>query len=161
MSLNPPGASNFGGAWKSLVKSAKRAWVAFLNNQTLNDKVCVTALVPVENLLNGLPLTYISGDSSAEEVLKLNHLLVERAIPNMPPDVFDSCDMISKMRWCFSQALAIEFWTRWMSSSPPWKSGRSELNAPRICTLEILSWRTPKPSWTLTAWKNPQDLRGN
>ena len=53
--FNPSGAPHFGGAWESLVKSAKRALVAILSNQTLTDEVLVTALVTVENLLNGRP----------------------------------------------------------------------------------------------------------
>ena len=117
--FNPPGATHFGGAWESLVKSAKRALVAILSNQTLTDEVLVTALVTVENLLNGRPLTYISNDVSAPEVLTPNHLLVGRANPNMPPDVFYGCDMTSKKRWRFSQALATAFWRRWMTEFRP------------------------------------------
>ena len=101
------------------MKSAKRALVAILSNQTLTDEVLVTALVTVENLLNGRPLTYISNDVSAPEVLTPNHLLVGRANPNMPPDVFEGCDMTSKKRWRFSQALATAFWRRWMTEFRP------------------------------------------
>ena len=74
-----------------LVKSSKRVLVAILSNQTLTDEVLVTALVTVDNLLNGQPLTYISNDANTSEVQ--NPLIKRRANPNMLPDTFDGCDM--------------------------------------------------------------------
>ena len=54
--------------------------------------------VPVENLINGRPFIYTSDNVSAPEFLIPNRLLVGGANPNMPPDVFDGCDMKSKKR---------------------------------------------------------------
>ena len=47
----PPGAPHFGGAWESLVKSAKRALTVIFHNQTLTDEILVTTLITIENLL--------------------------------------------------------------------------------------------------------------
>ena len=41
--------------------------------------------------------------------------MIGRANPNMPPDVFDGCDMTSKKPWCFSHALSTAFWKSWMT----------------------------------------------
>ena len=76
--FNPPSAPHFGCSWERLVKSAKRALIHVLHGQTLTDESLNSALILVENLLNGRPLTFVNVDSKDPEVLTPNHLLLGR-----------------------------------------------------------------------------------
>ena len=80
-SFNPPATPNFGGAWEGLVQSSKRALNFVLNEQTLTDDILSTALVQVEKLLNGRPLTYVSVNPADPEPITPNHLLLGHENP--------------------------------------------------------------------------------
>ena len=88
--FNPPGAPHLGGAWESLVKSAKRALVRILAKQVVTDGILVMTLAIVENILNGRPLRYLTNDATEPEVLTPNHLLLGGANPNIPFDLFNT-----------------------------------------------------------------------
>ena len=86
--FNPPSAPHFGGAWERLVRCAKRALYFVLPKRTLTDEILTNAIAQVENLLNSRKLTKLTNDPSDPECLTANHLLLGRANPNLPPDVF-------------------------------------------------------------------------
>jgi hypothetical protein len=117
--FNPPVAPHFGGAWERMVRSAKSALRSVLGKQRLTDEILVTALSHIENVLNSRKLTATSDDPSDPESLTPNHLLLGRANPNVPPDVFSEADLCAKKRWRISQALADQFWCRWMKEIIP------------------------------------------
>ena len=152
--FNPPAAPHFGGAWERLVGSAKRALGSVLHNQSLTDEVLLTAICLVESLLNSRPLTYLSNDPSEFEPLTPNHLLLGRANPNLPPDVFSSVDFDAKKRWRHSQAIASHFWRRWMKEVLPTFHERkkwtaSERNLQEGDIVAILDANHPRGTWKL------------
>ena len=83
--FNPPAAPHFGGVWKRLVQSCKRAIKAVVGNQTLTDEVLLTVMAEVESLLIGQPLTHVSTHLSDKEALTPNHFFLERSNPNLHP----------------------------------------------------------------------------
>ena len=70
--FSPPAAPHFGGVWERIIQSAKSALRIVLEGRTVNDKVLLTAMSCVENLLNGRPLTHVSVEPDAEEALTPN-----------------------------------------------------------------------------------------
>jgi hypothetical protein len=93
--FNPPAAPHFGGVWERMVRAAKTALNAVLGNQRLTDEILLTALTLVENILNSRNLTPMSEDPTDPECLTPNHLLLGRACPNLPPDVFTESECTS------------------------------------------------------------------
>ncbi len=61
----------------------------------------------------------MSEDPTDPECLTPNHLLMGRATPNLPPDVFTKDDLSAKQRWRIAQAVADQFWHRWMKEVLP------------------------------------------
>ena len=55
--FNPPYAPHFGGVFKIMIKSAKRAITAILKNAEVNDEELMTAFCGAEALINSRPLT--------------------------------------------------------------------------------------------------------
>ena len=117
--FNPPAAPHFGGAWESLIKSAKSALKHILHGRTLTDEVLHTALVLVESLLNGRPLTHVSVDATDPEPLTPNHLLLGRPLPYTPFDIVEDGDLNARRRWRVAHAIAHHFWRRWMKEYLP------------------------------------------
>ena len=117
--FNPPAAPHFGGVWERMVRTAKTALNAVLGKQRLTDETLVTALTLVENVLNSRKLTPISDDPSDPECLTPNHLLLSRANPNLPPDVFTEQDLDARQKWRVAQAVTEQFWRRWIREILP------------------------------------------
>ncbi|XP_014207285.1 uncharacterized protein LOC106638550 [Copidosoma floridanum] len=66
----PPGAPHFGGLWEAAVKSVKGHLRHVMGSRHLTYEEFSTVLVGIEMVLNGRPLTPLSGDSSDLERLK-------------------------------------------------------------------------------------------
>ena len=152
--FNPPSAPHFGGVWERLVQSAKRALWFILNGRTLTDEVLLTTLIQVESLLNSRPLTYISVNPTDPEPLTPNHLLLGRANPNLPPDVFTERDLTAKKRWRTAQAISDHFWRRWMREYVPclterrkWLTGQKNLQVGDI--VVIIDPDSPRGTWPI------------
>ena len=111
--FNPPSAPHFGGVWERLVRSAKRVIIYVTRGRSITDEVLSTALAYAENMLNNRPLGNVSSDPRSPEPLTPNHLLLARANPNLPPDVFDKKELSSKKKWRATEALMDQFWKRW------------------------------------------------
>ena len=60
--FSPPSAPHFGGAWESLVKSAKAAMRVVLGSTTVKEEVLRTVLAEVTAIFNARPLTHLSVD---------------------------------------------------------------------------------------------------
>ena len=60
---NPPAAPHFGGAHKVMVKAAKKATYAIVQDRDVTNEEPITVFAGVESLLNSHPLTYQSSDS--------------------------------------------------------------------------------------------------
>ena len=145
--FNPPGAPHFGGAWESLVKSATQALVRLriLAKQVVTDEILVTTLAryDVENILKFRPSTYLTNDDTEPEILTPNHLLFGRANPNIPFDLFNDADLGLKKRWRFAEALATNFWKRWMKEFLPTmaeRRGKDRVKSGRTSLKVISSW---------------------
>ena len=122
--------------------------------QVVTDEVLVTTLAIVENILNGRPLTYLTNDATEPEVLTPNHLLLGRANPNIPFDLFDDADLGLKKRWRFAEALATNFRKRWMKEFLPTMAERKKWNENRPNFAEgdlvlVLDPNTPRSRWPL------------
>jgi hypothetical protein len=102
-----------------MVRAAKEALVAVLGKQRLTDELLITTLTHIENVLNSRKLTPPSEDPADPEALTPNHLLLGRANPNSPPDVFDKDDLTARERWRVVQAISDQFWQRWMREVVP------------------------------------------
>ena len=110
--FNPPGASNFGGAWERLIRSARATLEALLGQQTLTDELLMTLLCEVEAILNSRPLSVVSSDHRDPRPLSPNDLLLLGGGPVSPPGVFRSQDLYCNRRWIQCQYLADQFWIR-------------------------------------------------
>lgn len=96
--FNPPVAPHFGGVWERLVRTEKLALICVLHGQTLTEEMLTTALLHVENLFNSRPLTTVGLDPRSREPLTPHHLLLGRANPNLPPDVFSEREISSSKK---------------------------------------------------------------
>ncbi|XP_014216611.1 uncharacterized protein LOC106645287 [Copidosoma floridanum] len=72
----PPGAPHFGRFWEAAFKSVKGHLRHVMGSRHLTFKEFFTVLVGIEMVLNGRPLTPLSGDPSDLEVLTPGHFLV-------------------------------------------------------------------------------------
>ena len=62
-----------------------QVFIVVLQNQVLTDEVLLTAIVEVESLEDSRPLTDVSSNADDLEALTLNHFIIGKATPNLPP----------------------------------------------------------------------------
>ncbi|KAL0810381.1 hypothetical protein ABMA28_010526 [Loxostege sticticalis] len=112
----PPGAPNQGGAWERLVRSVKTALTAVFTEKTPKEEVLQTVLVEAEYSINARPLTHVSVDPNDPEAITPNHFLLgtSTGLPHTGP-----CQPADRKVWRASQALADEFWRRWIREYLP------------------------------------------
>ena len=135
-----------------MVRAAKIALTAVLGRQRLTEEILVTTLTLVENVLNSRKLTPVSEDSADPECFTPNHLLLGRANPNIPPDVFSEDDLSAKQRWRIAQAMTDQFWKRWMKEVLPslterekWFQEQPNLEVGDIVVL--IDSSSPRSTW--------------
>ena len=152
--FNPPSAPHFGGVWERLVRSAKRAIIYVTRGKSITDEVLSTALAYAENMLNNRPLGNVSSDPRSPDPLTPNHLLLARANPNLPPDVFDQKEISSKKKWRATEALMDQFWKRWQTEWVPslikrqkWAETQRNLRVGDIVML--ISPESPRGTWPI------------
>ena len=90
--FNLPTVSHMGGSWDRTIKSVKRILSSLLTSQSISEEVLQTAMTEVEWIINSKPHVPIPLDHQNEEPLTVNHLLLLKANPNLPPDLFDYKD---------------------------------------------------------------------
>ena len=88
LTLNPPAAPHFGGAWESLVKSSKRAIFNILGKESLKEENLSTVFCIAEQLLNNRPLKEVSSDVEDFDMITPNHFLVGGANVSLPISLF-------------------------------------------------------------------------
>ena len=80
----------------------------------MDEEVLATVLTEVEAILNSRPLCAASDDPDDQEPLTPNHLLLQKAVHNLPPGSFVNEDLFSRKKWRQAQILAHHFWKRWL-----------------------------------------------
>lgn len=125
-----------------------------LQTQTVDNEGLVTLLCEVESIINGRPITTVSGDPNDPEPLTPNHLLLLRSEPQMPPGLFQKEDSFSRRRWRQVQYLADIFWKRWykeylplLQSRQKWTTIRKNLAIGDI--VLVSAENSPRNSWPL------------
>ena len=74
--FNPTAAPHFGGVWKRLLRSCKKAMYVVLGNRSVTEDVLSTTMCIVEQTLIARPLTPVSSDVNDLEELTPNHFLL-------------------------------------------------------------------------------------
>lgn len=114
----------------------------------------ITSITQIENLVNSRPLTYLS--SSPDDLVPLtpNHLILGRSIPSFSPDFFVDSDLSARKKWRHAQAIASQFWYRWMKEVLPTQTGRRKWTNDERGLLvgdvvAIMDPDNPRGSWKL------------
>ena len=115
--FNPPAASHHCGVWERLIKSTRKVMGGLVKEQCLDDESLQTLLCEAESIINGRPLTTVSGVPRDLNPLTPNHLLLLSHDTSLPPGLFVKSDMYSRRRWRQVQYLADVFWERWKKES--------------------------------------------
>ena len=71
-------------------------------------------LCSLKLILNSRPLCAASDDPDDQEPLTPNHLLLQKAVHNLPPGSFVKENLFSRKKWRQAQILANHFWKRWV-----------------------------------------------
>ena len=122
----PPLAPHFGGVHETMIKSAKRAIYAILNNSEVTDEELITAFTGAESLINSRPLTYQSADPKDDTPLTPNHFLHGQVGGEFAPESVDEEEFHPRKRWRRVQELVRHFWKRWMQEWLPSLSSRKK-----------------------------------
>ena len=104
--FNPPYAPHFRGVFKTMIKAAKRAIIAILQNADITDEELLTAFTGAESLLNSRPLTYQSANPEDNP----NHFLQGQMGGKFAPEVDQETCYNPKKRWRQIQELTRHFW---------------------------------------------------
>ena len=111
-----------------MIKSAKRAIKAVLENADINDEELHSAFVGVEDLLNSRPLTYQSSHPADCLPLTPNHFLHGRTGGQFAADSVDEVDFAARKRWRRVQELVRHVWSRWLKEWVPELRRRKKWN---------------------------------
>lgn len=114
--FNPPAAPHMGGAWERLIRTVKSILYAMCPAFKFNDETIRCALCEVEFIINSRPLTFVALESSNDDPLTPNHLLLGSAAGNKP--LVDH-DHDLRHRWHQTQKFANHFWRRWVREYGP------------------------------------------
>ena len=117
--FSPPAAADMGGVWERMVGTVKRALRTVLGKLMVTDEVLQTVIAEAEAVVNSRPLTYVSAQSDSLEALTPNHLLLGHPTVCLPPGVFSDSKETSRRLWRQTQALANQFWRRWLREYVP------------------------------------------
>ena len=113
---NPPHASNFGGVWERLIRSARAILdgIMLSHGHSLNDESFRTLLVEVEAIMNSRPITTDGiNDPDSLPLSPINLLTMKSMVIRPPPGVFQKEDLYCRRRWRRVQHLSNEFWSKW------------------------------------------------
>ena len=116
---NPPAGSHHGCIWERCIRTTRKILSAILKQYVLTDEMLLTIMCEVEAIINGRPLTTMSGDPRDMEPLTPKHLLLLRSGPVLPPGIFRREDVLSRRKWRQVQFLANQFWKRWTKEYLP------------------------------------------
>ena len=137
-----------------MIKSAKRAIMAILNNADVKDEELVTVFCGAEALINSWPLTYQSANIKDNVPLTPNHFLHGQMGGQFAPEVVDEIAHDPKKRWRRVQELIRHFWHRWLKEWIPslsprqkWMKVKKNINPGDV--VLVVSPNTPRGQWLL------------
>ena len=102
-----------------MIKAAKRAISAILNDADVTDEELQICFIRVESLLNSRPLTTVVDDPNDEPVLTPNHFLIGQMGGDTAPDSVDGTTFNPRNRWRRIQELVQRVWQRWLREYLP------------------------------------------
>lgn len=117
--FNPPLSPHMGGSWERLIRSLKRNLMAICPSRTPTEDVLRNLLIEVESTLNARPLTHVPIDDEESPAITPNHFLLGSSNGSKPLVPLDDSAALLKQNWRTSQALAAQFWKRWISEYLP------------------------------------------
>ncbi|XP_068684252.1 uncharacterized protein [Montipora capricornis] len=129
--FHPPGASHMSGVWERLVKTVKRSLKAILGKDLINEEVLQTVFTEAERIANSRPLTRNPFSPDDREPLTPNHFLNICPSTNLPREVFEENERMSRKRWRQAQVLANHYWKRWLREYVPSLQERQKWNQVR------------------------------
>ena len=97
-----------------LVKAAKKAIYAVVEDRDGTDEELITVSTRVESLLNSRPLTYQSSDPRDDVLLTPNHFLHGQMGGQFAPESVDSTTFHPRQRWQKVQDIISRVWRRWL-----------------------------------------------
>lgn len=86
--FNPLVASHMGGDWERAITTTRKVLKALLKEKTLDEEGLPTLICEVEAIINSRPQTKAYDDPKDMEPITPNHLLLLRAGPEVPPELF-------------------------------------------------------------------------
>jgi hypothetical protein len=152
--FNPPGAPHFNGVHEVMIKAAKKAIKAILENADVSDEELVSAIAGAEGLINSRPLTYQSANASDVVPLTPNHFLHGQMGGQFAPETVDSTSFNPRKRWRRVQELVRHFWQRWLREwlpglSPRQKWSKIQRDLKTGDLVLVVSPDTPRGKWPL------------
>ncbi|XP_055584824.1 uncharacterized protein LOC129737688 [Uranotaenia lowii] len=117
--FNTPASPHMGGSWERLVRSVKRILPELQVSRKPNDEELRNAFAEIEATLNRRPLTHVPVDYESCHALTPNHFLLGSSDGSKPlTDISDDSTTL-KRGWLVSQAIANQFWKRWLRDYLP------------------------------------------
>ena len=152
--FNPPLAPHFGGVHETMIKAAKRAIVAILQNADVTDEELMTAFTGAEALINSRPLTYQSMNPKDDVPLTPNHFLFGQIGGQFAPQSVDETDFNPRKRWRRIQEVVRHFWNRWLKEWVPGLNTRKKWVHPQKDLKEgdvviVMNQNEPRGNWPL------------
>ena len=115
--MNVPAASHMGGVWERQIRSVRSVLTFLLgtHGSQLDDESLRTFLYESAAIVNCRPLTVenIHDPLSVTPLSPNNLLTLKSKVILPPPGNFQREDLYSRKRWCRTQYLVDQFWSRW------------------------------------------------
>ena len=112
----------------------------------------MTVLIEVEGIINSKPLGYTSSDIADPDPITPNMLLMGRRDPSIPQVIYSETELLSRRRWKQCQALADQFWVKYIRNYLPslqtrskWQQERDALTVDSI--VMIVDQQLPRALW--------------
>ena len=109
--FQPPYASHMSGVWERLIRNVRKAIIASLGNQVLDDYRLLTVFCEIEYTVNSRPITKVSDDVNDCEALTPNHFLSMKTEVNGGFE--NHCIYPTRKQWQVVQDIANKFWQQW------------------------------------------------
>ncbi|XP_055623054.1 uncharacterized protein LOC129766511 [Toxorhynchites rutilus septentrionalis] len=150
--FNPPLAPHMGGSWERLIQSVKKNLLVICPSKKPTEEVLRSCLIEIEGTLNSRPLTHVPIDNESSTALTPNHFLLGSSDGSKPFTSLDDSGALLKQSWRTSQALANQFWKRWLSDYLPeitrrtkWYADEKPISVDDI--VVIVDPNLPRNSW--------------
>ena len=129
----PPASPNYGGAWESMIKQAKRCIYDKIRDGIVTDEELLTVFATVESLINARPLMKASSDPEDLQILTPAHFLIRGTYESLAP-IPNSWH--EKQRYLFIQDLISSMWERLLKEVIP-KKNKFEKNVRETEQVEV------------------------